>query len=329
MERKSPSIDAVAMTRLHARPLVSILIPSYNQGAFIQDTIDSILNQDYRPLKIYVIDGASTDQTLDVLRSYGDLPELDWVSEPDRGVVDAVNKGFDRLEGEICGIQSSDDVYLPGAISRVVREFQEHADAGLVYGDTVKVDAEGREILKYRIGPWSMRNVLLLKTWIPQPSAFFRRELLNVCGGWDDRIPYAPDTDLWLRMAFRTEVRKVDQYLSQRRMHDAQRDTNGAKIIESYCQMIDQSSDIAAARPELQQAARAGKYLMKIRYSSPGSDWSNAFHRFRAGQICPEVQNWTEVLHHLLLPTRRRLSALKFIVRRAGLSRLKAEREGR
>ena len=311
MQLKQPPLETLPLGTLPDRPLVSILVPSYNQGQFIKDTIDSILYQDYRPLKIFVVDGASTDNTVDVLKSYGDIPELNWVSEPDKGVVDAVNKGFDRLEGDICGIQSSDDVYLPGAISRIVEEFKSSSETGLIYGDTVKVDADGNELLRDRIGPFSLENVFLIKTWIPQPSAFFRKEMLDACGGWDDRIPYAPDTDLWIRMAFRTTVRKIDEYLSQRRMHDAQRDTQGEKIIRSYCQMIDQSPDIAASSPELQQAAQAGKYLMKIRYNTSGSDWANAWNRFRAGRLSKELRNPGGVLNDLFLPSRRVLSAVK------------------
>lgn len=311
MKPCGPPTGPVSLRMLDREPRVSILVPSFNQGKFIRATIDSILQQDYRLLHIYVVDGGSTDKTLDVLSSFGDIPQLSWISEHDNGVVDAVNKGFERLDGDILGIQSSDDVYLPGAISRVVREFQEHADVGLLYGDTIKVDTEGRELLKYRIGPWSLRNLLLLKTWIPQPSAFFRREMLDTCGGWDESIPYSPDTDLWIRMAFRTQVKKIDEYLSQRRMHDAQRDTNGAKIIDSYCRMIDQSPDIAASSPELQRAAQAGKYLMKIRYNPSGSDWANAWNRFRAGQVDSELRNHAGVFRDLLLPVRRVLSRVK------------------
>lgn len=293
------------------RPLVSILVPSYNQGAFIGDTIDSILEQDYRPIEIHIVDGASTDQTVDVLESYGEIPELSWVSEPDKGVVDAVNKGFDLLQGDICGIQSSDDVYLPGAISKAAKEFQESQELGLLYGDTIKVDASGNELLKVSIGPWSLENLFLLRTWIPQPSAFFRREMLTACGGWDERIPYAPDTDLWIRMAFRSEVKKIDEFLSQRRMHDAQRDTQGAKIIRSYCQMIDQSQDIATLDPQLRQAAEAGKHLMKIRYNTSGSDWVNAWNRLQAGRHAPQLRDIRGVTSDLLLPARRVLSRLK------------------
>src|SRR5262249_4992252 len=161
----------------------------------------------------------SRDETVSVLRSFDTCAELNWISEPDRGVVEAVNKGFARAQGDIIAIQSSDDCYLPGALSRVVDEFRANCDVGMIYGDTVKIDALGRELGRSRIGPYSLENLFLLKSWIPQPSAFFRREFLDVLGGWDERIPYAPDTDLWVRIAFRTGVRKIDEYFSQRRIH--------------------------------------------------------------------------------------------------------------
>jgi len=293
------------------QPLVSILIPSYNQGLFIRDTIDSILEQDYRPLKIQVVDGASTDDTLKVLESYHDCEELSWVSEPDDGVVDAVNKGFKLIDGDICGIQSSDDVYLPSAISAAVDAMKADAELGLVYGDTIKVDADGNELLRKQIGPWSLENVLKLKTWIPQPSAFFRRPLLDVCGGWNPEVPYAADTDLWLRMWFRTKVKKVDQFWSMRRMHDAQRDTQGHRIIRDYCKMIDQSSEIAAASDSVQLAAEAGKHLIHVRYSDPHAGLANAYHLYRAGRLCPDLCDWSLIGWHATLPIRRRLSTVK------------------
>ena len=100
--------------------LVTIIVPSFNQGRFIKETLHSILAQDYRPIEVLVIDGASSDLTIEVLESYAGVPELKWWSEPDNGVVDAVNKGLARARGEIVAIQSSDDLYLPGAISAAV-----------------------------------------------------------------------------------------------------------------------------------------------------------------------------------------------------------------
>lgn len=303
--------NPVALNELPDRPSVSIIVPSYNQGQFIGACIDSILQQDYRPLCIYVIDGASTDSTVDVLKSYGDIPELQWVSESDKGVVDAVNKGFDRIEGDIIGIQSSDDMYLPGAVQAAVDAFKENSKVGLIYGDTVKVDADGNELLRHKTSDFSLENLFMFRTWIPQPSAFFRKEMLDACGNWDETIPYAPDTDLWIRMAYRAEVKKLDDFLSQRRMHDAQRDTQGPKIIRDFSKMIDQSADIAASDPTIQRAAKAAKHLIRVRYNSSRSDWSDAWNLFRAGRLCPEIADTRRVLHCLLLPSRRVLSQIK------------------
>ena len=273
------------------QPLVSVIVPSYNQGKFIRATLDSILQQDYRPIEILVMDGGSTDETVEVLKSYGELSELKWVSEPDRGVVDAVNKGFAKTQGEILAIQSSDDCYLPGTLYRVVEEFSCDTAAGFVYGDTVKIDAEGREVLRNRIGPYSLEALFLRKTWIPQPSAFFRREVLEAVGGWDSRIPYCPDTDMWIRMAFHTKVVKIDEYLSALRSHEAQRDTCIGKIVRDYGRMIDRLAEIQEAPPELQRAAHASKYLMRLRYNPYGSELYAGWSLLRAGWICPACRD--------------------------------------
>jgi glycosyltransferase involved in cell wall biosynthesis len=297
---------------LPERPLVSIIVPSYNQGKFIRATLDSILQQDYRPIEILVIDGASKDETVEVLKSYGAMPELTWVSEPDRGVVDAVNKGFAKARGKILAIQSSDDCYLPGTLRRIVQELQRNPSVGLVYGDTVKVDAEGRELLRYTIGPYSLENLFLLRTWIPQPSAFFRREMLESLGGWDERIPYAPDTDLWVRMAFRTEVRKIDDYFSQRRVHDQQRDTQARRIVQDYTRMIEQSADIRSAPASVRRAAYAGKCLIRLRYNAARSDWYAAWNLFWAGVFDRRCSDLRGVIRHLFYsPVRRQLSRVK------------------
>ncbi len=323
---KSAPMTPVALAPLPSQPLISIVVPSFNQGRYIRATIDSILSQDYRPLQIVVIDGGSRDETVAVLQSYGSIPELEWTSEPDRGVVEAVNKGFARVRGEIVAIQSSDDCYLPGALVTVRDEFLSDSELGLLYGDTVKVDADGREVARHRIAPYSLLNLFRLQTWIPQPSAFFRRELLDILGGWDERIPYAPDTDLWIRMAFRTLVKKRDVYLSQRRMHGEQRDTQAAKIIRDYSLMIDQSPDIAASSRELRAAAQAGKHLLRLRYNPSGSDWYAAWHLLQAGLCDPACWNRRGIARSLFwMPVRRVLSRGKQILfgkRRAGRASL-------
>lgn len=308
---RRPPLEPVSLGELPERPHVSIVVPSFKQGRFIRDTIDSILQQDYRPLTIHVIDGGSPDDTVEVLKSYGDIAELQWVSEKDRGVVHAVNKGFAQVTGDIIAIQSSDDMYRPGALSRIVTEFRQRPDVGLIYGDTVKVNADGSDLLKTTIGPYTLENLLLMRTWIPQPSAFFRREMLDLCGGWDESIPYAPDTDLWIRMAFRTQVIKLDEFLSARRMHDEQRDTQKAKIVRDYTQMIRQSPDIAAAPEELQKAAQVGCHLIQIRYNTTGSPWKELWHKWQARRLRPDAVPAHSLLRSTWKPFQLVLSKLK------------------
>ena len=309
---KSAAVSRLILRAVSAGPLVTVIVPSFNQGQFIRQTLDSILRQDYRPVEILVIDGGSTDETVDVLKSFGARADLTWVSEPDRGVVDAVNKGLQAARGDIMAIQSSDDCYAPGAIARVVREFVADPQVGLIYGDTVKVDEHGQELSRYQIGEFSLENLFLIKTWIPQPSAFFRRELFEVLGGWDERIPYAPDTDFWIRMAFRTEVRKLDEYLSQRRLHGAQRDVQAARILRDYSRMIEQSEEIRQAPRHLRRAAHAGKHLLRIRYNPDNSDWFVARGLIRAAWICPKSLRLKDIVRFLCIqPLRRRASRAK------------------
>ena len=268
---KTAPMEPVKLTALPERPLVSIVVPSFNQGKFIGDTIRSILDQDYRPLQIHVIDGASTDETVEVLESFGDIDELQWVSEPDRGVVEAVNKGFARVQGDIIGTQSSDDMYLPGAIRTMVDALKERPDHGLVYADMETIDFDGTHLFQTEIRPFSMQYFLNKHTWIPQSSAFFRREMLDACGGWDQRY-FSADTELWMRMVFRTKVAKLDECISQRRVHDEQRNHQLAKIADAYRRMVRDSPDIQQSGKKLQRAARAGTHIHAIRYNASGSN---------------------------------------------------------
>lgn len=254
------------LSQLSVSPLVSIIIPSYNQGRFIRETIDSVLSQDYRPLEAIVVDGASTDETLDVLRSYGEIPELAWVSERDSGVVEAVNKGFALARGEIGAIQSSDDFYLPGAVRRGVEELLADPSLGFVYGDIVKIGAGGNDLTRTDLAPFSLEALLSVQTWVPQPSTFFRLGLAKSLGGWREGVPYAADTDLWFRMAFCAGARKIDAVLAKRRMHEGQRDREGERIARDYCRMIDTLAPLGSAAGSMRRAATAGKLMMKNRY---------------------------------------------------------------
>lgn len=178
----------------------SIITPSFNQGRFIKATLDSILQQDYPHVESLVMDGGSTDDTRAVLQAYGD-PRLTWVSEADGGQADAINKGLRRAQGDILAYLNSDDIYLPGALRTVADYFAAHPQAAVVYGDCVGIDINGDSLgLTLRGQPAHLETFLVKRTYVPQPSAFWRREVTEAIGLFDDGLHYAMDRDYWVRM---------------------------------------------------------------------------------------------------------------------------------
>ena len=283
---------SASLSPLPERPLLSIVVPSYNQGAFIRQTIESCLAQDYRPIEIVVVDGASTDDTVAVLESFGAVPELRWTSEPDAGVVDAVNNGMRRVRGEICGIQSSDDAYLPGAFAQAVAAFARHPDVALVYADAVKTDAAGRERARWRTGPCSIENFLSKQTVVLQPAAFFRRAAFAEAGGWSPDF-FNADTECWLRMILRWPALKVDAFWGSRRMHEAQRDRQRERIVESYDRMTRDNPDIRNGPARWRRAARCGRLLHALRYAPDLPPWKRKWMLLQAVAAWPPA--WKSV----------------------------------
>ena len=291
-------------------PAISIVVPSFNQGQFIERCLQSILEQGYPKLEVHVVDGGSTDETVDVLHSFDGERQIKWTSKPDKGVVDAVNQGFQRCTGDVVGIQSSDDLYLTGVFDQVANHFAEHQQCDLLYGDCIKVDADGNELLRQPTSDYSLENLLTFRTWIPQPSAFFRRAMLSRCGAWDESVPYAADTDLWYRIALCGTVQKLPEFLSQRRMHDQQRDLCGEKIIRDYGKTIRRLVQRDDVTSQIKRCAIAGDHLLKIRYR-PDHSFHNAWHTFCAGWADRELRDWNKVFWHLALPIRKALSPIK------------------
>lgn len=300
-------------------PLVSVIVPSFNQGRFIRRTLESILSQDYRPLEIIVIDGASTDETLSILEEFSGAPELQWISEPDRGVVDAVNKGFARARGEIGAIQSSDDFYLPGAIATAVAALQSEPELAFVFGDIAKVDAEGMELSRTQLAEYTLEGVLTMRTWIPQPSTFFRMLIAKSLGGWREAVPYAADTDLWLRMAMQHPAKRISRLMAQRSMHDAQRDSQGKRIIRDYRLMLRTLPGLSSQPEGVRRAARASAYLIANRYDRESGLLKRHFRLWRAVTACPALLDTVSV--SALVPGWGWLRSLsgRFLRRVAGL----------
>ncbi|HZT28239.1 MAG TPA: glycosyltransferase family 2 protein [Bryobacteraceae bacterium] len=197
-------------------PVVSIVTPSYNSGRFLEETIQSVLSQDYAHIDYLVMDGGSTDGTREILERY--RGRLRYVSERDRGQADAVNRGFRLSRGSVFAFLNADDTYLPGAISTVVRHMREHPEAGVVYGEGYHVTEAGEVINRYPtqvFDPEKFRR----QCYICQPAAFLRREAFEAVGLLDAKLHYALDYDLWIRVAQRYPMVKVEEYLARSRMH--------------------------------------------------------------------------------------------------------------
>jgi glycosyltransferase involved in cell wall biosynthesis len=214
-------------------PLVSIITPSLNQGRFLRRTVESVLSQSYPHIEYLVLDGGSTDESLAVLKSFGD--RLAWVSEPDGGQAQALNKGFARARGDIRAYLNSDDVLAPAAVERMVEHFLAHAEADLVYGRANYVDETGRVLGAYRTAPYSTRR-LVEDNCLCQPAVFWRARLARWVGPFDERLHCCMDYDYWLRAA-RAGARfhYVDDLLACSRLHPA------AKTLSCRLQMYRES----------------------------------------------------------------------------------------
>lgn len=199
-----------------AKPMVSVITPSYNMAAYLEQTILSVLGQDYPHLEYIVMDGGSRDGSLDILRRF--QGRLTFVSGPDKGQADAINRGIAQSKGEIIAFLNADDTYLPGAVSTAVRYLNEHQSAGAVYGEGYYVDETGTIIERYPTHPFQA-SLLATNCFICQPATFMRRDVFESAGRLDADLQFALDYDLWIRFVQIAPMLKVDEYLATSRLH--------------------------------------------------------------------------------------------------------------
>ena len=190
-------VDQHAETQLADLPLVSIVTPAYNQGEYIRATIDSVLNQTYQNIEFRVMDGGSTDQTTEILKSYGD--RFPWASEPDRGQTHAINKGLALSHGDIQAYLNSDDILEPDAVEKAVQFLMTHPGVDLVYGKAYYIDKAGNITGFYNTDDYSFAR-LMSDNCICQPAAFWRKEIAERCGPFDENLHFAMDYEYWIRM---------------------------------------------------------------------------------------------------------------------------------
>jgi glycosyltransferase involved in cell wall biosynthesis len=231
-------------------PKISVITPTLNQGRFIERTIRSVLEQEYPDLEFIVMDGGSTDGTLDILKRY--QGSLRWFSEKDAGQADAINKGMARSSGEIIAYLNSDDVYEPGALKRVAAYFADHPEAMWVTGKCRIIDESEAEV---RRPITAYKNFLLRRMSYPlllvtnpisQPSTFWRRRVVDEIGLFDTNEHYVMDYDYWLRICRKHPPAVLDDYLSAFRVYTTSK--TSSSFLTSFRQELEVAKNYTPSR---------------------------------------------------------------------------------
>lgn len=268
-------------------PRVTIITPSYNQAAFLEETIVSVLSQNYPDLEYIIVDGGSTDGSVEIIRRFADRLAW-WVSEKDQGQAEAINKGFSRATGEIIAWLNSDDLYQPGAILSAVRKLQENPGCGMVFGDVVSIDASGEPINVMTFGDWGLEDLMQFKI-ISQPGVFMRRSVLEKAGYLDLSYHLLLDHHLWLRMAQLAPMAYVPERWAAARFHAAAKNVARAGDFgrEAYRIVEWMAAQPGLAEPyrRLRGAIRAGACRMDGRYLLDGGQPGPALRAYLRGLL--------------------------------------------
>lgn len=252
--------------------LVSIITPSFNQAKYLEQTILSVLQQDHPHIEYIVVDGASTDGSMEIIKKYaGQLAH--WESAKDKGQADAINKGFARATGGIVAWLNSDDYYLPGAVSAAVKAFEENPEVVLVYANMLAVDGNGQTFNSLTYKQLTLEDLLCFQI-IGQPAVFMRRSALQKTGGLNPTFHFLLDHLLWMEIAKQGKILHVNQTWSAARYHAEAK--NVAKAAEfgreafRILETIAQDKDLAAILHKIDRRAHASAFRVDARYLLDG-----------------------------------------------------------
>lgn len=288
-------------------PRVSIITPSYQQAAFVEKTIQSVLNQDYPNLEYIVVDGGSTDGSVEIIQKYADRLAW-WVSARDHGQAEAINKGFARAKGEIIAWINSDDLYTPGAVAQAVEALRQNPQAGFAFGNVRVVDADERVLNELHYGNWGLRELMSFHI-IGQPAVFMRRSALPADGFLDPTYHFLLDHQLWLRIALHSPIVYIPQLWAEAHYHEGAKNmAQAAKFGSEALRIADwmrTSPDFAEEYQKNKNGIEAGAQRINGFYLLDAEKYGPAFSAYmRAFFRSPRVvlPEWYRVAYCLVAP---------------------------
>ncbi|HEX3558697.1 MAG TPA: glycosyltransferase family 2 protein [Pyrinomonadaceae bacterium] len=242
---------------------VTVITAAYNRADLIEETIESVLGQDYSDLEYIVLDDGSTDATLEVIKKYEG--RIAWDSHPNMGETATVNKGFEMATGEIIAVVSSDDPLLPGAVKAAVSCFNEHPEVLVAYPDWNMIDERGEIIRHYRVPEYDYAHMVGAHHCLPGPGTFFRRSVVERLGGRDPEFRYVGDYDFWLRAGLLGPFKRLPRTLATFRRHEggATQRERGGRMAREHIRVIArlyERRDLPAEVRRLRRAAFASAY---------------------------------------------------------------------
>ena len=244
-------------------PLVSIVTPAYNQAEYLDETIQSVLSQDYPNIEYIVIDDGSTDNTPEVLQKY--TGRIYHERQPNMGQAKVLNRGWTMAKGSLIGYLSSDDRLEPFAISRLVQTLQQHADASVAYCDFTLIDDKGKKFITVHAEDYNEKRLIVDLVCQPGPGALFRKEVYERTGGWREDLKQVADFEFWLRASKFGPFVRVPQVLANYRVHEG---SASFRVIsyERSMEIIDVMKDYWNGRQDKKQvASMSAAYLISAR----------------------------------------------------------------